>query len=319
MNIQYLKYLVAIERHGSITKAAEALFVSQPYLSKVVKETEDEYHISIFTRGKNGINLTDNGRVFIDTAAQLLENVEQFNHMFKSDFADVNRLRISCVSSSYPMDAYLQLLNRYPQDRLRFHYRETTNNQVIDDVYTNAADAGVIIGTEDNWKMLENLLRIRHIALHKILDMETHLIVREGHPLTKKNGPITLEDIYRYNFVLYAQQNQLGIKSIENVYNEGALEHIVDWSIVRQITYVYSRASLHNVLTQTDALALGSQETREQNRQFHIVSIPFPFPKHYPEPKPLSYLCYIHLKEKKLSPIAKEYLDILAATYGVKR
>lgn len=316
MNMQYLKYLVAIEQYGSITKAAEKLFVSQPYLSKVVRETEDEYHIVIFTRGKNGITLTDNGRIFIDTARQLLENIDQFNRLFKTELADIRRLSISCATSSYAMDAYLQLLKRHPGDRLRFYYRETTNNEVIDDVYSSTADIGVIIASEDNWKMLENLLKARRIAHHRVLNMDTHLIVRVGHPLTKKKGAITLNDVCRYNFVMYAHQNVLGIKSIENVYSEGSMEHILDWSRIRQISYVYSRASLHNLLTQTDAIALGSRETREQNRQFGIVSIPFPYPKHGPEPKPLSCLCYIHQKEKKLSPAAAEYAKILVSTYG---
>lgn len=316
MNIQYLKYLVAIEQYGSLTKAAEELFVSQPYLSKVVREVEDEYHIIIFTRGKNGISLTGNGRVFIDTARQLLENIDHFNHLFKTELADIRRLSISCSASSYAMDAYLQLLNCYPDERLRFYYRETTNNEVIGDVYSSSADIGVIIVTGDNWKMLENLLKARRISLHRVLDMDTHLIVRVGHPLTQKKEPVTLEDVFRYNFVIYAQQNEPGIKSLENVYSKGPMEHILDMDRIRQITYVYSRAGLHNLLTQTDAVALGSRETREQNRQFGIVSIPFPYPKHGPDPKPLSYLCYIHLKDKKLSPAAAQYAKILVSTYG---
>lgn len=68
------------------------MFVSQPYLSKVVRETEEEYQIRIFSRGKNGITLTDSGRVFVDMSGQLLDSVEQFNMILKNDPTDMLRL-----------------------------------------------------------------------------------------------------------------------------------------------------------------------------------------------------------------------------------
>ena len=55
MNLQNMEYLIEISNCGSISAAAKHLFVTQPYLSKVLRETEKEYGLTIFTRGKNGI------------------------------------------------------------------------------------------------------------------------------------------------------------------------------------------------------------------------------------------------------------------------
>lgn len=55
MNLQNMEYLIEILNCGSISAAAKHLFVTQPYLSKVLRETEKEYGLTIFTRGKNGI------------------------------------------------------------------------------------------------------------------------------------------------------------------------------------------------------------------------------------------------------------------------
>lgn len=52
MNFQNLEYLIEISNCGSISAAAKRLFVTQPYLSKVLRETEKEYGLTIFTRGK---------------------------------------------------------------------------------------------------------------------------------------------------------------------------------------------------------------------------------------------------------------------------
>ena len=49
MNLQHLEYLIEIENCGSISKAARRLFVTQPYLSRILKEVESEYGITVFT------------------------------------------------------------------------------------------------------------------------------------------------------------------------------------------------------------------------------------------------------------------------------
>ena len=50
MNTQHLKYAVEVERTGSITQAADNLYMAQPNLSKAIKELEDTLGISIFRR-----------------------------------------------------------------------------------------------------------------------------------------------------------------------------------------------------------------------------------------------------------------------------
>lgn len=56
MNLQNMEYLIEISNCGSISAAAKRLFVTQPYLSKVLRETEKEYGLTIFTRGKNELS-----------------------------------------------------------------------------------------------------------------------------------------------------------------------------------------------------------------------------------------------------------------------
>lgn len=56
MNFQNLEYLIEISNCGSISAAAKRLFVTQPYLSKVLRETEKEYGLTIFTRGKTELS-----------------------------------------------------------------------------------------------------------------------------------------------------------------------------------------------------------------------------------------------------------------------
>ena len=101
MNLQHLEYLIEIENCGSISKAARRLFVTQPYLSRILKEVESEYGITVFTREKTGITPTDSGRLFLDMARDLLDNAGNFQRIFR-ERADHYRLRISACTCSTP-------------------------------------------------------------------------------------------------------------------------------------------------------------------------------------------------------------------------
>ena len=78
MNIRNLKYLIEIERSGSLSAAAQKLYISQSYLSRVVHDTEQEYHLTVFTRDRRGLTLTAGGRLFLQMAQALLHQAAEF-------------------------------------------------------------------------------------------------------------------------------------------------------------------------------------------------------------------------------------------------
>ena len=65
MQIQQLEYLMKVVECGSITRAAQQLFLSQPSLTKSISNLESEYHIKIFDRRPKGIQLTPEGKEFL--------------------------------------------------------------------------------------------------------------------------------------------------------------------------------------------------------------------------------------------------------------
>ncbi len=65
MNTLYFKYAVEVERLGSITQAADNLYMAQPNLSKAIKELEDSLGISIFKRTSKGVIPTQKGAEFL--------------------------------------------------------------------------------------------------------------------------------------------------------------------------------------------------------------------------------------------------------------
>ena len=76
MTLQQLRYVVTIVNEGSISEAAKHLFLSQPSLSKAVKELESEVGIEIFNRTSKGITLSSDGKEFLSYARQVVEQAE---------------------------------------------------------------------------------------------------------------------------------------------------------------------------------------------------------------------------------------------------
>lgn len=75
MNIQQMKYVVAVANNGSFREAAKKMFVSQPSLSAGIKELETELGITLFTRTNRGAYLTEEGQDF--RRARLLKSCRE--------------------------------------------------------------------------------------------------------------------------------------------------------------------------------------------------------------------------------------------------
>ena len=72
MTIQQLKYIITISENGSLNKAAEVLFITQPSLTSAVRELEKELGITLFNRGGKGVTLTNDGTEFLQYARQVV-------------------------------------------------------------------------------------------------------------------------------------------------------------------------------------------------------------------------------------------------------
>lgn len=314
MNLQYLEYLVEIENCGSISLAAKRLFLSQPYLSKILHETEEEYGITIFIRGKRGVSATDSGRLFLDMARDLLDNASNFQRTLR-DHADSYRLRVAATTVSHSNDAFIRMIHELPDVNFRFFYEELSNEDVIDHVYTNRSDVGVLMYPESRQKRIEELLTLRRLEAHHLFSSDTQLFCREGHPILREKRPLTLEKICRYNFVFYPSPDQKS-HSVEDFYSDSFLR-LIDWKQVRQIVFVGSRAALHSLILRSDYLGVGISPILEQEKNYHIVSIPLSdglLPRSEWQD---GYICqYIYQKGRELPKAAHVYITFLEQCYG---
>lgn len=273
MNLQNLRYVFEIINQGSISAAARKLYISQPYLSKILMEVEKEYKLTIFSREKNNLTLTKQGAAFALTVKEVLDTMESYDLTLRC-MQDVCHFKFSSCPSAYAAEAYLEFLRINKDSPLRVHYREGDNTSVINDVYTRTSEFGIIILKNEEMPSIYGLLKNMHISCEKLYDLEMYLIARIGHPLSRLPRPIEAADLYEYDFVMYPQHlpqeyHAGGIAQYEYTFPQ------IDWSRIRRITYVQSRAQYYDMIQRTDTISFGFQPIREQEMTRRILSLRF--------------------------------------------
>ena len=101
MTLQQLKYVCMVEKYGSITKAAQAMYVSQPGLSSMIHALEEELGIRIFLRSPMGVTITEEGRELVRMAGQLLNDAEHMKDYFKGNHPGADHPRFLVSSQHY--------------------------------------------------------------------------------------------------------------------------------------------------------------------------------------------------------------------------
>lgn len=131
MEIRVLRYFLEIAREENMTRAAERLHISQPSLSRQMKELEEELGKKLFNRSSYSIHLTDEGRLLRKRAEDLLDMADKITNEFQTmDEITGGDIYIGCAEShliKYLAAAVLELNQRYPG----IHYHITSGDTAI--------------------------------------------------------------------------------------------------------------------------------------------------------------------------------------------
>ena len=125
MTLQQLKYAITVAQTGTITEAAEKLYISQPSLTNAIHELEKEMNIEIFTRTNKGIIVSKDGEDFLGYARQVLEQAAVLEDKYKGGGGGKKKFCISTQHYSFAVNAFVDLIKKYGQDEYDFSIRET--------------------------------------------------------------------------------------------------------------------------------------------------------------------------------------------------
>ena len=101
MTLQQLLYVLTVSDEGTMNKAAEKLYVSQPTLTSAIQSIEKELNIQIFNRTSHGVTVTNQGREFLTYARQLYQQYELLKNRYEDSNIRRNKFRVSCQHYSF--------------------------------------------------------------------------------------------------------------------------------------------------------------------------------------------------------------------------
>lgn len=145
LNLWTLTYISEVAKTGSISRAAQNLYLSQPHLSNTLKSVEEELGILLFRRTAQGMILTKDGEVFIKKANSILAEVNSLEEVFSTELNDTMRFRISAIRCRRVMDCIAKLINEnINRNHVVIQLKETNPFEVLENVRDNVADLGII-------------------------------------------------------------------------------------------------------------------------------------------------------------------------------
>lgn len=145
MNLTHLKYMVEIERYGSITKAASAMYMGQPNLSKALRETESEVGVPLFRRSAKGVIPTEKGKEFLMHAKSILAQLEKIEQIASEDDHTSLEFSLLLPRASYISHAFTLFLNEVNAvEKMSIKFKETNSMETIEAVADCEYSLGII-------------------------------------------------------------------------------------------------------------------------------------------------------------------------------
>ena len=204
MTLQQIYYVLTISEHGSMNKAAEALFISQPTLTSAVRELESELGITVFRRSGKGTELTTEGEEFLIYARQLYQQYELINEKYTDPSNVKRRFGVSSQHYSFTVKAFVETVKQFDMQKYEFAMREVQTLEVIRDVSSLKSEIGILYINDFNQRVMNKILRDNELEFHKLIDCKAYVYIWKNHPLAK-NESISFDELRDYPCLSFEQ------------------------------------------------------------------------------------------------------------------
>jgi DNA-binding transcriptional LysR family regulator len=297
IELRLIQHALAVGRHGNFARAAEALHLTQPSLSRSIAALEASLGVPLFDRTRKGVTPTAFGRIVLERGGTVLEReAELRREIGLLAGLEAGTLRISAgpyIYESSVARAVGRLAAAHP--RLRIECRSADPSDVVRQVLDERVDIGVTNAS--------GLDREPRLAVLPLPVQRVYLACRPGHPLTKEAAP-TLARALQFALVttrLRGEQAALARKmgrdtTAADAYGEDYLPQVL----------VNSTAAARLIAQQSDLLVPGTAAMLADDvADGRLVRLSCTAPAM----QTINGLIY--LRERMLSPAARVFIDAL--------
>lgn len=270
INTRHLEYFIKVAHMGSINKSAQALYISQPYLGKIMHDLEENLGTRLFNRSRSGVTLTPEGREFLTHAEKIINEMEQlWFHKKEKQVEASQSLAVSMTRFSHIMESFCEVVLRH-RDQSSFSHRlyEGNSDDVIEDVESGRVDVGVFHFDSRKRREMVALLESKGLRYHFLANIEPHIILSRRHPLLQQKKPVNLHTLSEYGFLWYLGQCDDYIFQLLEEGNRDAEK------MRAKITYLSSRATLLHMLSISDCYTIGIHDFAKQEASYQTACSP---------------------------------------------
>lgn len=264
MTLQQLRYVTMVAETGTITEAANRLYISQPSLTNAIHELEKEMNIVIFNRTNKDISLSREGEDFLGYARQILEQAAILEDKYKGNGGGKKQYCVSTQHYSFAVNAFVDLIKEYGQDEYDFSLRETQTYEIIEDVARLRSEIGILFLNDFNEAVINKILKSYDLEFHQLYVAKPHVFISRKHPLAGKDRIIN-EELEEYPYLSFEQGEHNSFYFSEEVF--AAVER-------KKNIRVRDRATLFNLLIGLNGYTVCSGVIDKKLNGKDIIAVP---------------------------------------------
>ena len=299
MTIQQLRYVTVISEEGSLNKASEILYISQPSLTSAVKELEKELGFTLFNRSGRGVTPTVDGLEFIRSARDILAQYDDLIERYGKNGIKKKKFGISAQHYSFAVKCFVELVKRFGTDEYEFAIRETRTQDVINDVFSSKSEIGILYLNDFNRKPIEKILKSNGLVFTPLTECSAYVYLWKNHPLAKRDS-ISFDDLKDYPCLAFEQGGKGSFYYSEEILSTR------DYPKTIKAT---DRATMLNLMIGLNGYTLCSGVISEEINGSEYIAVPFECDDDTVGSSMV--IGYISKKNTRLSHIAQLYVDEL--------
>jgi DNA-binding transcriptional LysR family regulator len=291
MQVEDFRYLLAVAKSGSISRAAEQIGISQPALAKAMRRIEADAGLQLFERTAKGVLPTEAGSAFIQRAKKIfLEYSDAMQEMRQMRTGELGVLRLGfsrTVNELMVLDVCKTLLQERPA--ARFHLRERLSGELLP--MLRAGDFDLVLAPLPYGETSD----MHFIPLYSD---QLHIVAMVNHPLRNKAN-LTLHDLSEFEWMVPPSDTK-----VRHHINDMFRKQGIDGPRIR-IETDFGSIATYRLIQGTKLLSICGDETRKSLKPMGLEPI---------EVSDASFkrnIGIMHRPDAYLSPLVQRVIDLL--------
>lgn len=204
MNVAHLRYAIEVSKTGSVSKAAENLFIGQPSLSKAIKELEEDFGFTIFNRTARGVIPTEKGTEFLNDAKRIVAEIDELEELYRAPDRKGQTFRIAVPRCSFAAEAFSNFAGKLDAEMsVDICFDEMGAMDAISKLLAENYDLAVIRIKDKHEPSFARIISEKELKSELLFGFKYRLLMSKDNGLANKSA-VSREDLTGFTRLLWS-------------------------------------------------------------------------------------------------------------------